>query len=478
MSESMHGVRLPLCVDCDGTLINTDLLFEALLVLSKRAPWMLFLLPFWLFRGKAYLKQQLAQRVDLDVTLLPYNAPFLDFLQQEKAQGRALILVTASPHKFAQQIAAHLHLFCAVMATDGTLNMKGKSKADRLVATFGAQAFEYAGDSWADVQVWEQARGAILVNASARLQHKTTQLTSVTHVFPETSRPFTSYLHALRVHQWLKNLLMFVPLLTAHMLHDVGLLAQASLAFLAFGLTASSTYVVNDLLDLPADRAHPSKHRRPFAAGAIPIVHGLLLIPSLLGGALLLACLLPSNFLWLLGGYYLITLAYSFWIKQQAILDIMTLAGLYSLRILAGAAATEIQPSFWLLAFSMFLFLSLALVKCYAELYNVLQRGKQQATNRGYRVEDLPLLESLGTASGYMAVLVLALYMHSPAVTRHYSQPLWLVILLPLLLCWISHVWIKTHRGEMYDDPVVFAVRDRLSICTALLGAVGLYYAS
>jgi 4-hydroxybenzoate polyprenyltransferase len=231
---------------------------------------------------------------------------------------------------------------------------------------------------------------------------------------------------------------------------------------------------LNDLLDLSADRAHPRKRFRPFAAGNISIIHGFVLLPCLLAAALVLTLLLPVNFIWLLGGYYSITLAYSLWIKKWAVLDIITLAGLYSFRILTGAAATWIQPSFWLLAFSMFIFLSLALVKRYSELSVVLKSGKAQASGRGYRVDDLPLLESLGTASGYMAVLVLALYINSADVTRLYSQPRWLWLLCPLLLYWISHIWIKTHRGEMHDDPVIFAVQDRSSWLILVLGACGL----
>jgi 4-hydroxybenzoate polyprenyltransferase len=303
------------------------------------------------------------------------------------------------------------------------------------------------------------------------------KLTSVSQVFPGTSKWLRSYLKALRLHQWLKNLLIFVPLCTAHLVHDFALLPQAIVAFLAYSLTASSAYILNDLLDLPADRAHPRKRFRPFAAGDIAIVHGFVLLPGLLAAALVLTLLLPANFIWFLGGYALLTLMYSLWIKQCIVLDVVTLACLYSFRILTGAAATGIELSFWLLTFSMFIFLSLALVKRYAELSVMLKHGKRQASGRGYRLDDLPLLESLGTASGYMAVLVLALYINSADVTRLYSQPRWLWLLCLLLLYWISHMWIKTHRGEMHDDPVIFAVRDRWSWLILVLGACGLYLA-
>jgi len=324
MSESAREIRLPLCVDCDGTLIKTDLLFESFFCLLKQSPCTIFLLPFWVLKGKAYLKQRIAERVDLDVTLLPYNSQFLNFLRQEKGQGRELVLVTASPRKFAQQIAEHLGLFCMVIATDGDKNMCGKHKADLLVITFGEQAFEYAANGRIDMEVWKRAQGAILVHASSRLQSKAAKLTSVTQVFPDTSKRLRNYLNALRLHQWLKNLLIFVPLSAAHLVHDLGLLTQAIIAFLALSLTASSTYVLNDLLDLPADRSHPRKRFRPFAAGDIPIALGFVLLLGLLATALTLTFPLPAIFIWFLGGYYLTTLAYSLWIKKWVVMDIIT----------------------------------------------------------------------------------------------------------------------------------------------------------
>lgn len=476
--EKTHEIQLPLCVDCDGTLIKTDLLFEAFFALLKQSPLTLFLLPYWLLKGKAYLKQRIAERVDLDVTLLPYNALLLNFLRQEKIQGRELVLVTASPRKFAQQIADYLDLFSSVIATDGDKNLRGKHKAAYLVTAFGEQGFEYAANSRIDMEVWKWAQGAILVNASPGLQDKVAKLTCVTQVLPGTSKRFCSYLQALRLHQWLKNILVFVPLFAAHLVHDLGLLTQAAVAFLAYGLTASSTYMLNDLLDLSADRSHPRKRFRPFAVGDIPIAQGLMLMPCLLAAALALTWLLPANFIWLLGGYYFTTLAYSLWIKKWVVLDVITLAGLYSCRILTGAVATGIHLSFWLLAFSMFIFLSLALVKRYSELSVMLKSGKKTSSGRGYHVDDLPFLENLGTSSGYLAVLVLALYINSTDITRHYSQPMWLWLLCPLLLYWISRIWMKTHRDEMHDDPLIFALGDRPSQYIAILGAFGLYLAA
>jgi 4-hydroxybenzoate polyprenyltransferase len=474
----MGDLRPPLCVDCDGTLIQTDLLIESILILLKQSPLSLVLLPLWLFKGKVYLKQRLVEQVDLDVTLLPYNAHFLNFLRQERSTGRKLVLVTASPRKFAQQIADHLGLFHMLMATDSDKNLSGKSKRDRLVAAFGQRGFEYAANGRIDLEVWGQARGAILVSASRSVQGKAAKITRILEVFPPSSFWLRSYIKALRLHQWAKNLLVFVPLFAAHLAHDPTLLSQAAVAFLAYGLAASSGYVLNDLLDLSSDRVHPRKRLRPFACGDLPIAHGIVLIPCLLIMALALSFFLPPSFGWLLAGYYLTTLAYSLWIKNQVLLDVITLGGLYSFRVLAGAAATEIQLSFWLLAFTMCISLSLALVKRYFELRVMLNDGKAKASGRGYHIDDLPFLENLGTVSGSMAVLVLALYINSAEVTRHYTEPKWLWFLCPLLLYWISRVWMKTHRGEMDDDPLVFALQDPLSPFMAGLAAIVLLLAT
>jgi 4-hydroxybenzoate polyprenyltransferase len=479
MAESIGGIRPPLCVDCDGTLLKTDLLFESIFALLKKSPLTLFFLPFWLLQGKVYLKQRLAERVNLDVTLLPYNDHLVNFLREAKSQGRKLVLVTASPRKFAQQIADHLELFDSLMATDKGRNLSGKNKRDSLVAAFGERGFEYAANGRIDLEVWGRARGAILVNARRSVQSKAAKITQVLEVFPTSRVRPAKYLKALRLHQWAKNLLVFVPLFAGHLVYDFDLLTQAAIAFVAYGLTASSGYILNDLLDLSADRGHPRKRLRPFASGDLPIAHGIVLIPCLLAAAVALSVFfLPPSFSWLLGGYYLTTLAYSLWIKNEVVLDVITLAGLYSFRVLAGAAATEIQLSFWLLAFTMCISLSLALVKRYFELRVMLKDGKETAGGRGYHIDDLPFLQNLGTATGGMAVLVLALYINSPDITRHYSQPKWLWFLCPLLLYWISHTWMKTHRGEMHDDPLVFALQDRLSQLMAVFGAIILILAT
>ena len=465
---------LPLCVDLDGTLIKTDLLVESFFLLLGQKPLHIFSVLFWLFHGKARLKQELASRVELDVTTLPYHQPFLAWLREQHGKGRTLILATAAADRFAQKIADHLGIFAEVFATTDNLNLSGQVKAKQLSQRFGEGGFDYAGNAKTDLSVWAYARQAILVNPARELLAQATPIATIAKVFDDRQGSSLGlWLRALRLHQWLKNILIFIPLLAAHQLQTPPLLLQATLAYLAFGLCASSVYLLNDLVDLAADRCHPRKRLRPFAAGTLPIVIGALAIPMLLSLAFVLAGLvLPLGFTAVLFSYYVLTLAYSLHVKKIVMLDVVALATLYTLRIIAGAAATLIIPSFWLLAFSMFIFLSLALVKRYSELVAMQELRQRSAQGRDYRIEDLPLLQTLGGASGYLSVLVLALYINSTTSQVLYRHPQLIWLLCPLLLYWISRIWLKTHRGEMHDDPVVFAVQDRTSQILLAMGVI------
>lgn len=472
MNAIAEEVKPPaLCVDCDGTLIRTDLLHEAVFRLMKQSPLSVLLLPLWLMHGKAYLKDQLAKRVEIEPALLPYNAAFLEFLRHEKAAGRELVLATASPRRFADAISSHLGIFDSVQATENGVNLSSANKADRLSQVFGERGFEYAGNSHADLEVWKHAAGAVLVDVPSGVKNRVAGLCPVSHEFSSARPGLKAYLRAMRLHQWLKNLLVFIPVLAAHRFLEPGYALNAVLAFLAYGLCASSVYLLNDLLDLPSDRSHPRKKTRPFASGSIPLVHGAVLVPSLLLAAGGLSLLLPAKFALILGAYFVTTLAYSIWLKNKVIIDVILLAMLYTFRIIAGGAATSIEPSFWLLSFSMFMFLSLAMVKRYAEMLVVMKQNGTATAGRGYRVDDCPLLMNMGSASGFVSIMVLALYVNSPDVPRLYSDPTLLWLVLPLLLFWISRVWMKTHRGEMHDDPVVFAAKDRVSLITGVLTA-------
>ncbi len=460
---------IPLCVDLDGTLIKSDILVESFFALLKHNPFFALLVPFWLLKGKAYLKHQIASRAELDVSTLPFHHDFLEYLREQHAKGRRLVLATASNDKFAKQIALHLGLFEAVHASDELTNLSANKKLHRLCEYYGNKLFDYAGNARADLKIWPHARRAIIVNPEPGVQAAAQNVGNVEHCFDDRSQMYKNYLRALRPHQWSKNLLVLVPLLASHQIGAPFMMWSAALAFLAFSLCASSVYLLNDLLDLPADRRHARKRQRPFASGAIPPVNGALLIPLLLAVAVGIALLLPVEFLVVLIGYYVLTVAYSLWLKSKVLFDVLVLAALYTLRIIAGAAAISVAPSFWLLAFSMFLFLSLAMVKRYTELDGLKESGRDTIAGRGYQATDLHTLNSLGGSSGYLAVLVLALYINSDDVKRMYSHPQLIWLLCPILLYWVSRLWLAAARGKMHDDPVVFAFRDNVSRWIAVI---------
>ncbi|MDO9268601.1 MAG: UbiA family prenyltransferase [Methylobacter sp.] len=454
----------PLVVDLDGTLIRTDMLHESALRVLRDNPFDILFIPYWLSQGKAVLKRNLSNRTDFDPNSLPYNHDLLDWLKQQQTQGRKLILCTASDHSIAISISQYLGIFDEVMASDGETNLAGKHKAEALEQRFGHAGFDYAGNSRADLKVWQSARRGIVVNASADVVKQAGNFCEVERVFPSASLGVADCRRVLRVHQWMKNLLLFIPLLAAHQITNLDAWLSLILAFFSFSLCASSVYIVNDLLDLESDRQHPRKCNRPFASGLVPVSMGIALAPLLLFASLALAHDVGGGFLPWLVFYFVLTCAYSWSLKRLMLLDCLTLAMLYTLRIVAGAAAMSMELSFWLLAFSVFLFLSLAFVKRYAELEVQLLNGKQKAHGRGYYTSDAPLLQTMGITSGYAAVLVLAFYLNSDAVIHLYQTPEFIWGTVPVMLFWISWMWTKAHRGEMHDDPLVFAVKDKASL--------------
>lgn len=468
----------PLCVDLDGTLIKTDVLVESLFVLLRLGLWHIVLFPAWLTRGKAHFKDQVARRVDLDPEGLPYRQKLLDYLREQRESGRRLVLATASNEKPARLIADHLGLFDAVLASTDQTNLSGKEKGARLLNEFGERGFDYAGNARVDLEIWKHARSAILVNPDAHLRAQAERSSSIERIFDDEPNKTNGLLRAMRPHQWLKNLLLFGHLAAAHQVGQPELLLATLLAFVSFCLCTSSMYLLNDLLDLPSDRKHPSKRHRPFASGSLSVVQGVIMVPVLLVAAIALALMLPATFVGVLLLYCGITIAYSIRLKQVEVLDVLILAGLYALRVLAGAAAVAEIPSFWLLALCMFLFLSLAMVKRYSELLEMRKLGEEGGWGRSYQLADLDTLATLGATSGYMAVLVLALYINSDKVTQIYSYPLAIWLICPLLLYWISRVWIETRRGKMHSDPVIFAIRDRASRWVALISMLILLLAS
>jgi 4-hydroxybenzoate polyprenyltransferase/phosphoserine phosphatase len=467
----------PVYVDLDGTLIASDLLWESLFELLRRDPLVAARLPAWLARGKANLKQQIADRVDLDVATLPYREEVLAYLRRCRDEGRPIVLATASDARLARAIAAHLGLFDHVIATEGGVNRKGAAKLEAIRAHRGPGAFDYIGDSTADLPLWAAARRAVVARPSRRLVDAVRRSGKEAEIVAGPSRGLKPWLKAMRPHQWAKNVLIFVPLLMAHVATQPAYLAPALAAFGAFCLAASAVYVLNDLLDLRSDRRHPHKRARPFASGQLGIPQGLALMVTLLAGAVALGLLLPWKFGALLLAYMVLTTAYSVVLKRKLMVDVLCLAGLYTLRILAGGAATAIPISPWLMAFSMFFFLSLAFAKRYTEL-DATELAEGRISGRGYLAADIELVRSVGPTSGYLAALVLCLYINSPDVRGLYQRPWMLWLVAPLLLYWITRLWFLAQRQELPHDPVLFAIRDRHSYVVGLLVALILLAAS
>jgi 4-hydroxybenzoate polyprenyltransferase/phosphoserine phosphatase len=467
----------PLAVDLDGTLIRSDLLWESAASAVARKPWLLAAIPFWLLAGRARFKERLAREGALDCALLPYRAEVVEWLRDQHAAGRRIVIATAAHESLAKGVSRHLGFVESVLATKEGRNLKGEAKREALVAAYGERGYDYLGDSAADLPAWRSARtahgaGDASLLATARTEGRAGR------EFPRAPAGFPALARALRVHQWVKNLLVFVPVVTAHRVGDVHAMLEAAIAFACFCLTASAVYVVNDITDLESDRRHPAKRLRPFASGAIALAWAAPLVAVLLAAGAWLATLLPEAFRMALFAYLGATVLYSFSLKRVAVLDVLSLAALYTIRIFAGATAIGVPLSHWLLGFSMFLFLSLAFIKRYVELSDLVAAGGQAfpVAGRGYSTRDLPAVGVLGAVSGYLAVLVLALFITSADTLVHYRQP-WALWGAPLLLLyWITRAWMLAHRRQMDHDPVAFALADPPSyaVLAAMLGVVWL----
>lgn len=460
----------PLCVDLDGTLVKSDTLLDALSQMARRQPLKILHLPVWAAKGRAFLKSKLAHAAPLDVARLPYNMPLLRYLQAEHRNRRQIYLTTGADQSVALRVAEHLELFDAVFASDGIQNLTGSRKLSLLKSKF--PSFDYIGNAWADLPLLEAAQRPMIANATAplRVALKLRMLNPAAQ-FNDRRPLLPTLFKAVRIHQWAKNLLLLAPLLFSHKLNRHSI-AAAIAAFFCFSFIASANYLLNDLLDMDSDRHHRSKRFRPFAAGDLDVKVGGSIVVLLSACSLALLPWLPAAFAFWLAVYILSTSAYSFYFKRIAIVDVLLLSGLYTIRLLAGGAATATPISHWLAGFSTFLFLSLAMVKRFSELENLRERGASAALGRGYTVADIEQIRSFGTASATAAVVVFAVYISWPDVTVLYRHPerLWLIV--PLLLFWLYRVWLLASRGELDDDPVVFAVRDLVSllIFAAILG--------
>ena len=465
---------IPLCVDLDGTLVKSDTLHDSLLVFLRTHPAKVPVLLRTLLQGKAAFKAYVAGAVTPDIAHLPYNRKLLLYLQTERARGRAIYLATGADIHLAQRIAGHLGIFSGVLGSDGEVNLTSHHKLDRIRNRF-SESFAYIGNATPDLPLLAQAAEPMLANASQRLRAKLrARGIQPAREFEERAGPLTSFVKAIRAHQWAKNALIFLPLLLAHTLYLSGLL-RTLLAFACFSLTASATYIVNDLLDIEADRRHPRKQRRPFAAGDLSATTGVQIVVLFLVLALVGSRFLPSAFAGWLLTYLVTTLAYSAYLKRIPLVDVLVLSGLYTLRLLAGGAATGTPISHWLAGFAVFLFFSLALVKRFAELETLRASALPPKNGRGYLVADLAQLRAFGTSSAYAAVVIFAIYISSRDVMVLYHRPerLWLAV--PFMILWLSRVWLLASRGELNEDPVVFAFTDRMSLLIGTLVALVVY---
>ena len=466
-----------LYVDLDGTLVASDTLWESLCQLIRRDPAAALLAPFWLLKaGKAHFKTRVAERASPQASLLPYRPEVLAYIDKQRQAGRKLVLATASNTRTASAVADHLGIFDDVLASDEKTNLAGAAKLRAIEEHSEGAPFGYMGNSRADLEIWRQAAEAVVVAAPPGVRRSVTRL-GISHEIIPIAEPSTTRaaLRALRPHQWIKNVLLFAPIALAQDLGNTSQLTRVVLAFAAYCAIASLGYLVNDLLDVEADRRHPSKRRRPFASGTLGIPHGVALCAGLLAfgfGTSVLA--LPAAFTGMLALYLCLTLSYTFYFKEQLFLDTLMLASFYTLRVLAGGVAAQVAVSEWLLAFSVFFFLSLALVKRYTELIAAAETGtadgqSEKLARRAYQQGDTGLIETMGITSGYVSVLVLGLYVSSESVTRFYSSPDLLWLITPLMLFWISRIWFLARRGQLSHDPVLFAATDRTSYLTGVL---------
>lgn len=452
----------PLVVDLDGTLTPSDTLMESVVLLARVNPLYLLCLPWWLLQGRARLKERIAEKVSFDASVLCWNEPFVAWLREQKAAGRRIILSTAAHESIAQAVAAELGLFDQVMATRDGHNNKGAGKLAAIESAVGPH-FVYAGDSRADLAIWPASKGAVLVGASAGVAAAARQQTRVEAEFDRPRARLADWVRLLRPHHWAKNLLLFVPLLTSFQFNQPATVMLALLAFAAFSLLASATYILNDIWDIHNDRSHPRKRLRAIARCVIGVPQAVLASAALFAASLVLACQISPAFTGVLLAYMLVTTLYSFHFKKVPITDVMLLSLLFTLRIFAGATAIEVQLSSWLMAFSVFIFFCLALVKRCAELMALMRVNQLQTVGRGYHVEDLPTLTMVGIGAGLCAVVVLGLFIAAPETQARYAHPQVLWGIGVVLIHWIARIWLATTRGEMDDDPLVYSLKDRAS---------------
>ena len=475
---NIDDLSIPLVTDLDGSLIKIDSIFESTILCIKSNIFNIFLIPFLILKGKNHFKNFVTDHSSLDPSLFPYNSEVLNLLKENKAIGRRIVLSTATTENIAKSVSDHLNIFDEVIFSSRDHNNRANNKAQKLEELYGIKGYDYIGDSIADLQVFESCRKYYLVNAPIALKNKAYKLNQNLIIInsDEKQNSFANIIKELRVYQWIKNILIFLPFLLAHDLKNFNSIFNNIIGFVSFSFIASFVYIINDLMDLESDRKHDKKKNRPLASGNLnPILAFIVSLSLFIVGWTLSLCFLPGKFSLLLLIYFLLTTLYSFYIKKIILIDIIVLSLLYTIRLIAGGITSNVEISKWLIAFSVFLFLSLAVIKRYQELYSLRNSKISKTEGRGYQTNDLSFLLPLGITSGYISTLVFMLYIFSPEITRLYSKPELLLPVGLVLLLWISRMWLLTFRGEMHNDPIVFTAKDKLSYFMGLLMIVFLY---
>ena len=455
--------KIPLCVDLDGTLVFSDTLQENLIKLLLHKPEYIFVIPFWFLKGIAFLKHKIASEIELKYSLLPYNIKIIEYIKQKKRSGCKIYLSTGANEKIALGVSKYLKCFDDIFASNEILNNVGKTKAEILIKKFGYQKFDYIGNSNNDIPALQSSKKGLLVNANKKTIIKVNKNLNIKTTVQKKNITIYSVLNLLRIHQWVKNLLLFLPIIAAHQLHNLDNVANLIIAFFSFGFCASAIYIINDLYDLENDRIHEIKRKRPFANGSISILTGLILIPILLTGSLLIGYFINQSFFICLIIYIIITTFYTIFFKRVPVLDCATLSILYTFRIVAGGIVVNVNPSFWLLHFSVFMFLSLAFVKRYLELINSSSKNNSELLGRGYYKSDIPVVLGIGLTSGFASIVILSLYMQSQTISKLYQTPEIIWFSLIIVLIWISYIWLKACRNQIDSDPIIFALKDKIS---------------
>lgn len=448
-----------ICVDLDYTLISTDILIEQIIKFLKRNPFKIFLLVIWFFKSKRYLKKKLFENVKVDYLNLPYREEVINFIKQEKERNKKVVLITATYYEIANQINSQLKIFDEVYGSNENISLKGKNKEKFLVGKFGIGAFSYIGDSISDLPIWRKSRKSYLVSNSRFMNFLLKKRKNFAGNLLPNETKLVDFFKLLRLHQWVKNILIFIPLLLAHEFQNFFAISRSIIAFFSFSLLASALYIMNDIIDIDNDRNHPTKKFRPIASGYFSAYTALFISFITFTSALILGWQVNYTFILILLAYVLINLFYSLWAKQVEILDIFTLSIFYVIRLYAGSVATNIQISNWLLAFSMFFFLSLATLKRFSEI-KLSNSSPRESFGRPYSPESSNFFLTFGIASSFASIVVLILYINSEKVLGLYRNPNFLWLDAFLLLLWMSIIWNLANKGKIDYDPVFESLKN------------------